>query len=178
MRRVAVVPIVVTLGVSACSSSATPTQPTIEPPVRFPDLKAMAGTYTLTIDLDDACSPLSGLARHRVYRAELEDRGWHFIVVGVVGGGFSEPTQLGDLFSGELNLAYKVDPRLRWNVSDLSCDVTEPLGDSTELAICGEGPLKQTGSVLSATVTGTAVLSRGGAGIGRCQGEHRFVFER
>lgn len=178
MRGVAVVTIMVALGVSACSSSSTPTQPTIEPPVRFPDLKAMAGTYRLTIDLDDACSPLSSVARHRIYRAELEDRGWHFIVVGVVGGGFSEPTQLGDLFSGELNSAYKMDPRLRWNVSDSSCDVTEPLGDSTELAICGEGPLKQTGSVLSATVTGTAVLSRGGTGIGRCHGEHQFVFER
>jgi hypothetical protein len=113
-----------------------------------------------------------------VYRATLEDRGWHFILVHVVGGGFSESTQLGDLFSGELSPLYRSEPRLRWNVFDSSCDVMEPLGDSTELAICGEGPLRQTGATLFGAVTGTAVLFRGATGIGRCQGEHRFVFER
>ena len=91
----------------------------------------MAGTYALTIDLDDACSTFPPLARHRVYSATLEDRGWHFLVVGVVGGGFSEQTQIGDLFSGELSPVYKADPRLRWNTFDLGCDVKEQLADST-----------------------------------------------
>lgn len=178
-RHMAILAIMVlALGCSSCSTPSTPTQPTVDPSVRFPDLKAIAGTYTLTIDLDDACSTLPAAARHRVYSARLEDRGWHFLVVGVVGGGFSELTELGDLFSGELSPVQEVDPRLRWNVFDLSCDVKEPLADSTELALCGEGPIRQSGSSLSGALNGMAVLFRGATGLARCQGEHRFVFER
>ena len=175
---VIVATMVLALGCSSCSTPSTPTQPTVDPPVRFPDLKAMAGTYTLTIDLEDACGTLPELARHHVYSATLEDRGWHFLVVGVVGGGFSELTQLGDLFSGELSPVQKFDPRLKWNVFELGCEVKEPLADSTEFALCGDGPLKQSGSSLSGALNGTAVLFRGATGIARCQGEHRFVFER
>jgi hypothetical protein len=78
----------------------------------------------------------------------------------------------------ELSPVQKVDPRLRWNVFDLGCEVKESLADSTELALCGEGPLRQLGSSLSGALQGTAVLSRGATGLARCQGEHRFVFER
>ena len=138
----------------------------------------MAGSYTLTIDLDERCAALPAAARHRVYRATLEDRGWHFLVVSIVGGGFAEVTQVGDLFSGELGAVQRYDPRLKWNSFDLSCDVSEPLGDGVDLRVCGEGPVQRDESTLSGAVTGQAFVSRGSAVAARCEGVHRFSFER
>ena len=79
---------------------------------------AMAGTYTLTLDLDDSCSVFPAPTRQRVYRVTLEDYGWHFLVVKIVGGGFSAPEPIGDLFSGDLSPFQHVDAQLRWNSSD------------------------------------------------------------
>jgi hypothetical protein len=142
----------------ACSNPPAPTPPS--PPVRFPDLKMMAGTCTLTIDLDDGCSAMPEAAGRRIYRATLEDRGWHYLVVSIVGGGFSEAPQVGDLFSGELGAVQRYDRRLQWNSFDLTCDVREPLVDGGELAVCGEGPIARSESVLSAAVKGYAFVSR------------------
>ena len=89
------------LGLSACSERTTPSSPstlTIQA-VQFSDLKALVGTYTLTVELDDSCRDFPVAAQHRTYRAELEDRGWHYLLVGLRGGGYSEATQLGELFS-------------------------------------------------------------------------------
>ena len=168
--------VLLALGLSACSTPTTPTDP--DPPARFPDLKAMTGSYTLTIDLDDACSAMPATARRRVYRAALEDRGWHYLVVSIVGGGFSEPTQLGDLFSGELGAVQRYDPRLKWNSFDLFCDVAEPLADGSALAVCGEGPVARSESALWGALKGYAVLSRGNVVVARCEGVHQFSFER
>ena len=169
-------PVLLALALPACSTPTTPTPPA--PPARFPDLKAMTGTYTLTVDLDDSCSAMPAAARHRVYRATLEDRGWHYLVVSIVGGGFSEPTQLGDLFSGELGAVQRYDPRLKWNNFDWFCDVTEPLADGAALAVCGEGPIARSESVLSGALKGYAFISRGNAVVARCEGVHQFSFER
>ena len=138
----------------------------------------MAGTYTLTIDLDESCSAMPAAARHRVYQAILEDRGWHFLVVSIAGGGFVEPRQVGDLFSGDLNPALHYDPRLKWNNFDLNCDVREPLAGGGELAVCGEGPIARSSALLSGAVKGYAYVSREGTVVARCEGVHRFWFER
>lgn len=160
--------------VSACSTPSTPTQPSAAPRDRFPDLKAMAGTYTLTIDLDKNCSAFPATARHRVYQATLEDRGWHYLVVGIVGGGFAEPIQVGDLFSGELSPFQGYDPQIKWN----DFEVREPLSDGSELAVCGWGPIARSASALSGAVKGYAFISRGTAIVTRCEGVHQFSFER
>ena len=170
--------VLLALALPACSTPTTPTQPTAAAPDRFPDLKAMTGTYTLTVDLDQSCGAMPAVARHRVYRATLEDRGWHFLVVSIVGGGFAETTQVGDLFSGELSPLQRDDPRLRWNNFDLFCDVREPLADGGELAVCGEGPVARNESALSGAVKGYAFISRGNAVVARCEGVHQFSFER
>jgi hypothetical protein len=172
--------LMVGLATAGCSSPATPTQPTAAPPpVRFPDLAAMAGTYHLTLDLDpSACSAMPAAARRRVYQVTLEDRGWHFLVVNVAGGGFSEATQIGDLFSGQLNSFHHYDPELRWNGLELNGDVKEPLSDGTELAVAGHGPLARSSALLSGAVKGYAYVSRGSAVVARCEGVHRFWFER
>ena len=98
-----------------------------------------ACTYTLTVELDDSCRDLPVAAQHRTYRAELEDRGCHYLLVGLLAGGNSEATQLGELFSGELSLGRSSEPQLKWNNVDTGCDIAEPLGNSGGLATCGQG---------------------------------------
>jgi hypothetical protein len=137
----------------------------------------MTGAYTLTIDLDDGCSAMPAAARHRVYRATLEDRGWHYLVVSIVGGGFTQAKELGNLFSGELGAVQRYDPRLKWNSFDFCGDVTEPLADGSELAVCGEGPVARSELALSGALKGYAFISRGNAVVARCEGVHQFSFE-
>src|SRR5688500_9288716 len=162
----------------SCATPVTPTAPTAAETVRFPDLKAMAGTYTLTVDLDESCTAMPAAARRRTYRATLDDRGWHYLVVSIAGGGFPEPTVVADLFSGQLSPLQRYDPRLKWNNFDLFCDVKEPLGGGAEFAVCGEGPVAQSELALAGAVTGYAFISRGGAVVARCEGVHHFSFER
>lgn len=138
----------------------------------------MAGTYTLTIDLDDVCSAMPAAARHRVYRAVLEDRGWHYLVLHVVGGGFSEPTLIGDLFSGELSPFQRFDPQLRWNSFDIGYDVSEPLGNGRTLSVWAQGPVARSASALYGALTGGASLAQSNTTVARCQGTVHFLFER
>lgn len=177
MSRLVTAALIALIG-SACSTQSTPTQPSAAIPERFPDLKAMAGTYTLTIDLDENCRAFPATARHRVYQATLEDRGWHYLVVGIVGGGFAEPIQVGDLFSGELSPLQHVDPQLKWNEFDVGCHAREPLSDGSELAVCGWGPIARSATALSGAVKGHAFISRGNVTVTHCEGVHQFSFDR
>lgn len=171
--------IILALATSACSGPSnnySPSTPT--PAVPFSDLKPLVGTYSLTIELDNRCSDFPVAARRRTYRGELEDRGWHFLLVRVLGGGYSEATQLGELFSGELTLGRSAEPQLRWNVSELGCDIAEPLEDSSRLAVCGRGPAVRSASGLDAAINGSAHLWLGSAVVAQCTGTHRFSFIR
>jgi hypothetical protein len=85
------------LVLASCATPTAPTQQSAAPAVCFPDLKEMAGTYTLTIDLDESCTAMPAAARRRVYHATLEDRGWHFLVVNIDGGGRNPSTIWGAL---------------------------------------------------------------------------------
>ena len=167
------------LGLSACSEGTTPSSPSTftMQAVRFSDLKALVGTYTLTVELDDSCRDFPVVAQHRTYLAELEDRGWHYLLVGLRGGGYSEATQLGELFSGELSPGRSSEPQLKWNNVDTGCDITEPLETSGSLAVCGQGSAVRIESGLDAAISGSAYFFRGGAVVAHCTGAHRFLFE-
>ena len=135
------------------------------------------GTYTLTVELDDSCRDFPVAARHRTYRAEFEDRGWHYLLVGLRGGGYSEATQLGELFSGELSLGQSSEPQLKWNNVDTGCEIAEPLGNSGSLAVCGQGLTLRSESGLDVAISGSALFFRGGEVVAQCMGAHRFLFE-
>ena len=169
----------VALALGACSQPLTPSAPPAGtvPPARFADLQPMVGRFILTIALDGNCSAFPPLAQVRSYRATLEDRGWHYLVVSVLGGGFAEPVQIGDLMTGELSLRIPTEPQLRWNQFEGDVDGREPLGDAGTLSLSGSGPALRTPSGFLATVTGTAFLTRDGRVSARCVGEHRFVFD-
>jgi hypothetical protein len=176
MRRLISVALVA-LTVSACSRTGTPTAPTASPaPQReFSDLNAMAGSYVLTVQLDEACEGFPASARRRTYRATLDNRRWHFLPVGVVGGGFTELTWLGDLFSGELTLLRPTLPELQWNMGEVEFG-GEPLGDGSLLWVSGRGPVSWTASGLRAEIPGQALVTRGQAVVARCTGVHPFLF--
>ena len=169
--------LVLALGSPACSERITPSSPSAMQAVQFSDLKALVGTYTLTVELDDSCRDFPVAAQHRTYRAELEDRGWHYLLVGLRGGGYSEATHLGELFSGELSPGRSSEPQLKWNNVDTGCDITEPLEISGSLAVCGQGSAVRIESGLDAAISGSAYFFRGGAVVAHCTGAHRFLFE-
>ena len=139
----------------------------------------MAGAYTLTLDVDEACSAIPVAARHHVYRAVLEDRGWHFLILHVVGGGFTDPTQIGDIFSGDLSPFQRVDPQLRWNIQDIGLEgKAEPLAGGRKLVISANGPIGRGASTLYGALTGNAYVVEGTTIVTHCQGTVHFLFER
>jgi hypothetical protein len=173
--RTVVCAFVLAIWSAACSGSGSPpTTPTAPEP--YADLKALVGAYTLTIETDQRCSQFPSAARRRSYRATFEDRGWHFLLVNVAGGGFAEETMLGNLFSAGFGTGQLT---LQWNAGDVvDCRTSEPLDGGRSLALCGFGPLAQTPAGLRGTISGSAAVSVGGGAASYCSGEHLFSFER
>jgi hypothetical protein len=126
------------------------------------------------MEIDDKCTQIPAALRVRRYDAVLEDRGWHFLPVKVAGGGFPEPTLMADLWPPSQDGRW----RFEWNDFDVGgCDYPEPLNDSTELYVCGDGGLTLSDSTLSGTIPGSAFIKGSGPEI-RCTGSHRFTFVR
>ena len=80
----------------ACGGGS-PTTPTAAPsPAPASPFAVVTGNYELTIEIDDKCAQIPPTLRVRRYNATLEDRGWHFLPVNVVGGGFATPVLMAD----------------------------------------------------------------------------------
>jgi hypothetical protein len=165
--------------VASCNSQSRPIEPSATPSASpFADLKPLIGTFTLTIELDETCINLPPSARRRVYTVTAVDRGWHFVPISVVGGGFGAEQLLGEVFTGQLSPLRSTEPQLRWNAADIDCSVPERLDEVQSLAVCGEGPATATPSGFESLLTGVALVSRNGAVVGACTGQHRFSFVR
>jgi hypothetical protein len=165
--------------VSGCNSPSSATQPiTPGSTSQFADLEPLTGTFTLTIELDDTCVRLPQSTRRRTYSATAVDRGWHFVPISVVGGGFGAEQLLGEVFTGQLSTLRSAEPQLRWNGGGSECTVAEPLDDVRSLAVCGEGPATSTSSGFASMLTGVALVSSNGAVVDSCTGQHKFSFVR
>jgi hypothetical protein len=170
---------VVTLGVVlvvaplvACSRSPSAPAPAASQSSPFTDLAK--GYYTLTVDLDDACTTLPASLRSRRYDVLIEDPGWHFLLVRIVGNGFSSSPIIGDLWVRDESRNFRWPTLLRWNELDGESH-PEVLGDSRRFYISGNGEMTVTKSTISGDIVGTALLRDGGSEI-RCSGSHRFTF--
>jgi hypothetical protein len=152
----------------------TPTAPTAAPsPPPASPFAVVTGHYELTIEIDDTCTHIPPTLRVRRYDATLEDRGWHYLPVKVVGGGFAEPTLMADLWPPSPDGRW----RLNWNSFDVGgCDYPEPLTESTALYVCADGAVTLSDSML-AGMPGSAFVEGSGAEV-RCAGSHRFTFVR
>lgn len=168
-----------------CNTSPT-TPSSLPPPPASPFAKFM-GYYTLTFEIDEKCAEFPQSLRVRVYETVLEDPGWHFVPVLVLGGGFSKPRIMGSLFPDRVLNMPQDNSRFvfTWNAD---YEYPEPVTGSTQLNFSGSGPatldeqsraalLHQ--STLSGTILGDAFVMTGGVpGIRRCAGSHRFTFVR
>ena len=161
LRLVWVVSFVISISLLACSTS--PTAPTSLAP---PPVANVAGDYALTVLIDERCVEFPESLRVWAYRAILEDQG--YISIRVVGGAFTEPTAVGQLY-------VHGNSRFRF-VLNFDYEGLDRYPESPELLLYGGGTAVGTGSSISGAVLGTASFT-GRAGI-RCDGSHRFTFAR
>jgi hypothetical protein len=165
------------IAVSGCSAYSTPAAPSTPVPARFSDLTPLLGAYALTVSLDANCSSFPVAARSRSYRATLTQGGTHYLAVEIEGGGYSERTVIGDLFSAEFSVSHAL--HLKWNSFDVACEYTEPLASGGSILFCGSGPATSGTAGLEAAIDGFATLyGTGDTAIATCQGTHRLTFER
>ena len=181
-----------TLGIWAlavgCSGPARPTPVVSTPPASSvihpgPALEALAGSYTLTLNVSDQCTAIPDAARRRTYQATLEKpsselpgRLLHaYLPIRIVGGGFTRPTGTGELRSGADGTV-----SISWNNFDMDgCDgPREPLPDGSSLMVCGEGSVVPGESTLSGAIVGHVWIDDGGTRQGLCAGSHPFTFTR
>lgn len=150
----------------------TPASPT-PAPLPVPDL---AGTYTVTIVADSACVDLPDAVKKRTYQATLESTPYEYFAISIVGGGFTQPVVVGELW-------YRTNS-LDWNNFDIEgCDgQKEPLGPSSTLMICGTAVTQAVASAITASVSGKIFVEEIVNGIPEqtsvCTGHHQFTFER
>ena len=173
MKRL-VIAMSLSMSMWACGGGR-PTTPTAAPsPAPASPFAVVTGNYELTIEIDDKCAQIPPTLRVRRYNATLEDRGWHFLPVNVVGGGFATPVLMADLWPPSPDGRW----RLAWNSFDVGgCDYPEPLPESTELYVCADGAVTLSDSMLSGAMPGSAFVKGSGSEV-RCTGSHRFTFVR
>jgi hypothetical protein len=140
----------------ACGSDVAPTPA----PTRESFATALAGTYALTIRLDDRCSSMANAVWE--YRATLSNSG-AFLSMRVVGGGYSEPTVVGQMYPYTDSTA-----RFIWNFADPETPVT-----GTQLLLYGSSDTAIRNGTVAGAIAGTASTTRDVNN--RCSGSHAFM---
>ena len=152
---------------------AVPATPS--PPVTNGLLTGLAGSYSLTIDIPDACAQLPEAERRRTYYATLESTPYPYLVIRVAGEGYALPTLTGELWNnGESGVA------LDWNNFDIGgCDGREEsLPDGGTLMICGNGVGMVDGTTIEGNLFGQVRLGPPGGAQVTCQATFPIIFRR
>src|SRR5262245_15632889 len=158
----------------ACGPS--PAMPSAAAPPPSPFATLARGYYTLTVDIDDSCNAFPTSLKQRRYDVVIEDPGWHFLLVRVVGSGFSMSPTIGELWVRDDPRGFRWPTRLRWNEFEDEA-YPEILPDSRQLLLSADGEMAIAESIISGTLAGTAVIRGSGSNV-RCSGAHRFTFVR
>ena len=161
MKRTCSLIVLAAFCVSACGSDAAPSVPS---PTRDSFATALAGTYALTITLDERCSVLAKSVWQ--YRAVLSNGGGGYLSVQVLGDGYSEPTMVGQIYTFTDSTA-----RYIWNFPYPESPVS-----ATELLLYGSSDTPIRNGSLAGVITGDASTTRDGNT--RCPGPHAFTFVR
>ena len=155
---------------SGCEGTAhVPSQPSLGPD--------LAGTYELTIRLPDHCGERLEGVNTLQYDARLVATPYAYTAIQVQGEGYRNPTGLGEIWhpAGTRNLS------LSWNIYDpAGCSSDrqyEDLGNGTARAICGTGPGRLDGNIITADVDGELVIHRVTGLSTVCVGRFAFTFE-
>jgi hypothetical protein len=165
----------------ACDGLARPAvapapTPNPAPPPPANPAQALAGSYTLTIDIAESCAELPEAARRRTYSATLDQTPYGYFTIRVVGGGYDAPTVTGDMkgySAGHVSFD--------WNSFDIGgCDGRpESLPDGRTLMICGSGVGVSDEKGIAATLSGeVSITDADGKRQQACAGRHPFTFRR
>lgn len=158
MRRTLALLLFATFCAPACGSDVAPTPAA----TRESFATSLAGTYALTIRLDDRCSSLAKAVWN--YRAVLSRGGGGFLSVQVLGDGYSEPTTVGQVYTYTDSTA-----RYIWNFA-----YPETPTAGTQLLLYGSSDTPIRNGSLTGVIAGDASTTRDGNT--RCPGSHAFTF--
>ena len=156
-----------------CDSPTRPA-PIARPPYVTPEVPQgpsdLTGSYTLTIEIPDACDALPVRERLRQYVATVAKTPYSYFTVHIVGGGYAEPTVVGDIRYVVANPAI-----LDWNNFDIGgCDGwLESLPGGDTLMICGNGLAVVDDTSIVANMSASATIESGGR---RATCSHPFLF--
>ena len=151
--------IVLAFCAAGCGSDVVPS---VAAPARESLATSLAGTYALTITLDQRCSVLAKLVWN--YRAVLSNEGGGYLSVQVLGDGYSEPTIVGQIYTFADSTA-----RYIWNFQDPESQVT-----ATQLLLYGSSDAPIRNGSLAGVISGEASTTRDGNT--RCPGPQAFMF--
>jgi hypothetical protein len=158
----------------ACSRSPTAPSPAPSQPSPFATLAK--GYYALEVEIDEGCTGFPIALRRRRYDAVIEDPGWHFLLVRVLGDGFRMSPVIGELWVRDESRGFRWPTRLRWNEFEGE-SYPETLTDARQLYVSGNGEMTIAESTISGAIVGIAAVRGSGPEI-RCSGSHRFTFIR
>ena len=145
------------VAMGGCDSPTQPTPvapPPFVPPVVPPGPPDLTGSYTLTIEIPDACEVLPVQERRRQYVATVAKVRPDYFTVDVVGAGYAERTFVGRIWYPGVK-----PPVIDWNNSD-DCDGSReslPRGDT--LLICAYGDAVVDDSSIVATIWAGAIVN-------------------
>jgi hypothetical protein len=125
----------------------------------------LAGDYTLTITIDEQCTQVP--TRDWTYRATLDGTGG-YLSVSVTGAGFSERTDVGQMYTYPDFTA-----RFIWNFADPEVNYPDPRIYGARLLLYGASETKIVNGTMSGTIRGSVSTTLNFNA--QCYGSHRFT---
>jgi hypothetical protein len=154
---------VIALLVVGCA--AAPDAPTPVATTANSRAAVVAGDYTLTITLDEQCRQIP--TGTWTYRAAVGNGGG-YLTVSVTGTGFSEPTDVGQLYTYP-----DFSVRFLWNFADPEFTYPDPRIYGARLLLYGASETKIVNGTMSGTIRGTAASTLDFNA--QCYGSHHFT---
>ena len=161
MNRHVIGLIVTLLTVLNGGCSADSINPSVAPSTAMSLATSLAGNYTLVVRVDDHCSQIAN--REWVYQATLAGGTGNYLPVKVVGGGYSEMTNVGQMYTFSDSTA-----RFVWNFGSEDFDTPSA---ATRLALYGSSDTIIRNGAISGTILGNASTTNDHQ---PCYGAHPF----
>jgi hypothetical protein len=149
--------------VAGCAGTAdAPTPVSTTPNSRA---AVLAGDYTLTITIDEQCTQVP--TRDWTYRATLDGTGG-YLSLSVTGAGFSERTDVGQMYTYP-----DFSARFIWNFADPEVNYPDPRIYGARLLLYGASETKIVNGTMSGTIRGSVSTTLNFNA--QCYGLHRFT---
>jgi hypothetical protein len=161
MHRHVIVLIVMLLPVLNGGCSADSTSPSATPLTAVSLAASLTGNYTLVVRVDDHCPQIT--IREWVYQVTLAGGTGNYLPVNVIGGGYSEMTNVGQMYTFADSTA-----RFVWTFGSEEFDV--PVGP-TRLSLYGSSDTMIRNGAINGTIVGYASTTDNNH---PCYGTHSF----